>query len=152
MSSCPRTFKGNYWPDARSDIHSLGVVLWELSSGRPPMTHQSISNRMLGEANQKIGQISIVFMIDYVKNLSMEFSGFLSLSLSASYSQDSGFLSVDSSSYDDTGNNPPNYLLVNVNKEKILRTTRQGVMDEAWEEYEDCKFYVFYLKFVKLVD
>ncbi|RIB20169.1 kinase-like domain-containing protein [Gigaspora rosea] len=51
----PRYFNGNFKPDKKIDIYSLGVLLWELTSGIPPF-HQLIPTviiRKIWEGNRE---------------------------------------------------------------------------------------------------
>jgi hypothetical protein len=49
----PQCFKyKNYKKDKKSDIYSLGILLWEISSGYPPSSH--ISEIILGQREEPI--------------------------------------------------------------------------------------------------
>jgi len=39
----PQRLKKGYKPNKKSDIYSVGVLLWELTSGRPPFGDQNVS-------------------------------------------------------------------------------------------------------------
>jgi len=43
----PERLKKGYKPNKKSDIYSVGVLLWELTSGKPPFSDLNISRNTL---------------------------------------------------------------------------------------------------------
>ena len=43
----PQRFNEKYEPNKKSDIYSVGILLWELTSGKPPFSDLNISRNTL---------------------------------------------------------------------------------------------------------
>ena len=43
----PQCFKQGHKPNKKSDVYSVGVLLWELTSGKPPFSDLNVSRNTL---------------------------------------------------------------------------------------------------------